>query len=237
SLSKIEKFPLGRKLYLRFSFLTADAAGQNMANKAAYVLRQYILKEYPGKIESSWLESNFATDKKHSHVNVLSTRGKKVTAEVMIPRKVMVEIMRATPEQFMELARAGFLGSFYSGCNSNGLHAANGLAALFVACGQDAANIAESSTSLIDVSPTKDGLYVALTLPALIVGTVGGGTGLPTQSECLRIMGCKGQGNARKFAEICAATALAGELSLAGAIISEEWTEAHEKMGKNRPKE
>ena len=236
-LIDIEQYPLGRRLYIRLVFSTADAAGQNMANKAAYMVRRYVHDEYPGKISSSWLESNFATDKKHSSVNVLMTRGKKVTAEAVIPSKVLESVLRASPKKFVELAQAGFLGSFYSGSNSNGLHAANGLAALYIACGQDVANLAEGSSSIIDVHEVEGGLYIAITLPSLIVGTVGGGTGLPTQSECLSIMGCKGTGKAAKFAEICAAVVLAGEISLAGAIIAEEWTEAHESMGKNRPAE
>jgi len=109
------------------------------------------------------------------------------------------------------------------------------LAALFIATGQDVANIAESSTGLIytEVTPTGD-LYASLTLPSLIVATYGGGTGLPTQRECLEILGCYGQGKVKKFTEIVAAVAIAGELSLASAISSLDWVTSHERLGKNR---
>ncbi len=234
SLKTIDVYNLGRSVYLRFTFGTGDAAGQNMCSKASFAICKYIEKMYPGKIDRYWLEANFATDKKHSHVNVLRARGKKVTAEIEIPRKILEEELRTTPERLATLASDGMLGSFYSGANSNGLHAANALAAIFIACGQDAANVAESSTSIIDFRTTKEGIYIGITLPSLIVGTVGGGTGLPTQKECLTMLGCKGTGGARKFAEIVAGTVLAGEISLACAVATEEWAEAHEKMGRKR---
>jgi hydroxymethylglutaryl-CoA reductase (NADPH) len=130
------------------------------------------------------------------------------------------------------------LDSFYLGGNpkwgdrSPG-HVANGLTALFIACGQDVACISESSVGLTRMEATENGdLYVSLTLPSLIVGTVGGGTSLPTQKECLELIDCAGPGNARKFAEICCAVALAGELSIASAMSADHFTRAHEKLGR-----
>jgi hydroxymethylglutaryl-CoA reductase (NADPH) len=234
SLKDVEIHNIGRNVYLRFTFNTGDAAGQNMANKAAFVVCKYIEKAYPGKIDGYWLEGNIATDKKYSRLNVLSTRGKRVSAEVEISRETLKKVLRTTPENLLSIYTDGTLGSFYAGSSTNGAHAANALAALFISCGQDVANIAESSAGLVDLRASPSGVYVSVTLPSLIVGTMGGGTGLPTQKECLDILGCKGTGGALKFAEICAATVLAGELSLAGAITSEEWAEAHEKMGRNR---
>jgi hydroxymethylglutaryl-CoA reductase (NADPH) len=119
--------------------------------------------------------------------------------------------------------------------NNNGLHAANGITALFIACGQDVANVAEGSAGIIHAEPTDDGdLYLSITLPALIVATHGGGTGLPTQRDCLELLGCTGDGTAPKLAEIVAATVLAGELSLASAISSLDWVSSHEQYGRNR---
>ena len=127
------------------------------------------------------------------------------------------------------------VGSFLAGVNNNGLHAANGLTALFIACGQDVANVSEGSAGVIHAEPTDDGdLYLSITLPAVSVATHGGGTGLPTQRECLEILGCTGPGSALKLAEIVGATVLAGELSLASAISSLDWVSSHEQYGRNR---
>jgi hydroxymethylglutaryl-CoA reductase (NADPH) len=127
------------------------------------------------------------------------------------------------------------VGSLLAGTNNNGLHAANALAALFIATGQDVANVAESSAAIVYCELLDDGnLYLSITLPSLIVATHGGGTGLPTQRECLEVLGCHGGGKVRKLAEIVAGVVLAGELSLAAAIAAEEWVTSHERMGRHR---
>jgi hydroxymethylglutaryl-CoA reductase (NADPH) len=128
------------------------------------------------------------------------------------------------------------LGGFMSGVNNNGAHSANGITALFIATGQDVANVAESSAAFVyaELRPNGD-YYYSVTIPALIVATYGGGTGLATQRECLELLGCYGAGNVRKFAEIVAATVLCGELSLGSAIVAEEWVSAHDLYGRNRP--
>lgn len=236
-LTEVDVYNLGRNVYVRFGFFTGDAAGQNMVNMAAYQICKDIRETYPDwqAVESFNLSSKFCTDKKYSRVNVLKSRGKKVTAEVAVPESVLGELLRTTSATVMEHYLNGNLSTMYAGCVSNGFHAANGIAALFIACGNDPANVAESHADLLDIRPVDDGLYIAVTLPSLIVGTVGGGTNLPTQSECLNILGCKGAGKAVKFAEIVAAVVLAGEISLIGAITSEEWAGAHEALGRNRP--
>jgi hydroxymethylglutaryl-CoA reductase (NADPH) len=119
--------------------------------------------------------------------------------------------------------------------NNNGLHSANGITAMFIATGQDVANVSESSAGIMYVELTPDhDLYMSLTIPSLIVATHGGGTGLPTQRECLEILGCVGKGKVNRLAEIVAAVALAGEISLAAAISSSDWVSSHEKYGRNR---
>jgi hydroxymethylglutaryl-CoA reductase (NADPH) len=128
------------------------------------------------------------------------------------------------------------LGGFMSGVNNNGAHSANGITAMFIATGQDAANVAESSAALVYAELRDNGdYYYSVTIPSLIVATYGGGTGLATQRECLELLGCYGKGNVRKFAEIVAATVLCGELSLGSAIVAEEWVESHDLYGRNRP--
>jgi hydroxymethylglutaryl-CoA reductase (NADPH) len=123
-----------------------------------------------------------------------------------------------------------------SGVNNNGAHSADGITAMFTATGQDVANVAESSAAFVYAEVTAEGdYYYSVTIPSLIVATYGGGTGLPTQRECLEMMDCYGSGKVRKLAEIVAATVLCGELSLGSAIVAEEWVEAHDLLGRNRP--
>ncbi len=152
-----------------------------------------------------------------------------MTAEVTIPKDLLLRELQVEPEQLDRHARIGTLGAFMAGANNNGLHSVNGLAALFIATGQDVACLAESSAAITtsELLPNGD-LYGCVTLPSLIVGTVGGGTSLSTQRECLELMGCYGPGNVHKFAEIVAGVVTAGELSLAAAISSLDWVSSHE---------
>ncbi|QJW89262.1 hydroxymethylglutaryl-CoA reductase [Spirosoma taeanense] len=227
-LRYVDTYLNGRLAFLRFGYATGDAAGQNMVSKATLAACNYILQEYPG-IEHFFLESNLATDKKPSQVNVLRTRGKRVTAEVRIPRELLIRELQVEPEQLARHARIGDVGARLAGTNNNGLHSVNGLAALFIATGQDVACLSESSAAITYQEITSEGdLYGSVTLPSLIVGTVGGGTGLPTQRECLELMGCAGAGQVNKLAEIMAGVVAAGELSLAAAISSLDWVSSHD---------
>ena len=234
-LHRIEQFSASRFLFLRFDFTTGDAAGQNLAGKATFAACNWIRARYPG-IRQFCLEANLATDKKSSQINVLRTRGKRVIAEATIPREFAIEITHSSPEAMFAARQISNLGGLLSGANNNGNHSANGIAALFVATGQDIANVAESSAALVytELLPGGD-YYYSITIPALIVATYGGGTGLPTQRECLEMLGCYGGGKVLKFAEIVAATVLCGEISLGSAVVAEEWVAAHERLGRNRP--
>jgi hydroxymethylglutaryl-CoA reductase (NADPH) len=233
-LVRIETFLASRFAFLRFNYTTGDAAGQNLVGRATFAACSWILARCP-TIRRFYLESNFATDKKASQVNTLHTRGKRVTAEVTIPRPVLAGVLRVHPEDLAYHASVANVAAFLAGANNNGLHAANGIAALFIATGQDAANVAESSAAVLHSEMRPDGsLYLSITIPSLIVATHGGGTGLPTQRECLDVLGCQGQGGVRKLAEIVAAVTLAGEISLAAAISSLDWVSSHEMYGRNR---
>lgn len=231
-LRYIDTYLNGKLAFLRFGFTTGDAAGQNMVSKATLAACNYVLQQYTG-IEHFFLESNLATDKKPSHINVLRSRGKRVTAEVRIPRELLIRELQVEPEQLDRHARIGNVGARLAGTNNNGLHSVNGLAALFIATGQDVACLAESSACITysEITPEGD-LYGSVTLPSLIVATHGGGTGLPTQRECLELMGCYGTGQIYKFAEIVAGVVAAGELSLAAAISSLDWVSSHEQLGR-----
>ncbi|HME10271.1 MAG TPA: hydroxymethylglutaryl-CoA reductase [Bryobacteraceae bacterium] len=230
----IDPYVANKFVYLRFNFSTGDAAGQNMVGRATYAACCWIQDHYEG-ITNFYLESNFATDKKASHVNLMRTRGKRVTAEATIRREVMIQHLRAEPEQLVYHYGVANVGAFLSGANNNGAQSANGITAMFIATGQDVANVAESSACVVycELTPERD-LYISVTIPSLIVATYGGGTGLPTQRECLEILGCRGKGKVNRLAEIVAGVTLAGEISLAGAISSSDWVSSHEKYGRHR---
>ena len=234
-LRGIEQYAASRILFTRFDFTTGDAAGQNLTGKATAAACAWINSNYEG-ITNFYLESNFATDKKSSQVNILRTRGKRVVAEATVPGALIEQHMRTTAERLFRARQVSNLGGFMSGVNNNGAHSANGIAALFIATGQDAANVAESSAALgfSELLPNGD-YYASITIPSLIVASYGGGTGLATQRECLELIGCYGSGKVRKLAEIVAATVLCGELSLGSAVVAGEWVEAHDQLGRNRP--
>lgn len=234
-LLDIQKFSAARMLYTRFNYSTGDAAGQNMTGKATFAACAWIKQNYPGEVHF-YLEGQFATDKKSSVVNMLHTRGKRVVAEITLPAALVEQHLNVTTDKLFKARLMGNLGGFMSGVNNNGLHSANGITALFIATGQDVANVAESSAAygFSELLPNGD-YYAAVTIPALIVATYGGGTGLATQRECLEMLGCYGAGKVLRFAEIVAATVLAGEFSLGAAVVAEEWVQAHDDLGRNRP--
>ncbi len=234
-LIDIQQFSASKLLYTRFNYTTGDAAGQNMTGKATFAACAWIKQNYPGELHFL-LEGQFATDKKTSVVNMLHTRGKRVVAEITLPAALVEEQMHVSTDKLFSARMKGQLGSIMSVTNNNGNHSANGITAMFIATGQDVANVAESSAmyGFSELLPNGD-FYASVTLPSLIIATYGGGTGLATQREGLEMLGCYGAGGVRKLAEIMAATVLAGELSLGSAVVAEEWVQAHDDLGRNRP--
>ncbi len=233
-LVEIERYHVGPLLYLRFDYTTGDAAGQNMVGRATFAACEWIQAQHPDHPRYV-LSGAIDTDKKHSQINMLRTRGRRVIAEATLPAGLLERQMGVTPDQLFRARQYSQAGGFMAGSASNGAHAANGLAALFIATGQDVANVAESHASMVYSQVTEDGdYYWSITLPALIVATVGGGTGLATQRECLTMLGCYGPGRVRAFAEICAAVVLAGEVSLSSAVLAGDWVTSHERLGRNR---
>jgi hydroxymethylglutaryl-CoA reductase (NADPH) len=234
SLRNIEQYSASKYRFLRFNFESGDAAGQNMSGRATAAACEWIAKNYHG-IRYFQLEANLATDKKASHVNIMHTRGKRVVAEVTLSDELLQRELNTSAQAMYRARQVSNLGGFMAGVNNNGSHSANGVTAIFIATGQDVANVAESSTALAHAELLEDGsYYYSITLPSLIVATYGGGTSLPTQREALELLGCYGEGKVRKLAEIVAAAVLCGELSLGAAIISDEWVDAHERLGRNR---
>lgn len=219
-------------VYLIFGYHTGDAAGQNMVTFCTAAICRDILERSPVQPNFWFLESNMSGDKKATAMSFLQGRGRNVTAEVLLPRELVMRGLRTTPERMAEYWRISFVAGVQTGSIGVSGHIANGIAALFIACGQDAACVSEASVGITRMEVREDGLYCALTLPNLIVGTVGGGTRLGTAAECLRILDCEGTGKAGRFAEICAAVALAGEISIVGALCANEFDRAHRQLGR-----
>jgi len=225
----------GNHVYLYFEFTTGDAAGQNMVTLATEAICGYIQAHSPVRPQAFFVEANFSGDKKASALSFSGVRGRKVTAEVVLPADLVRRRLHTTPKQMVEYGQISAVGGVMSGTIGVQGHYANGLAALYIACGQDAACVAESAVGVtrMELDP-EGGLYATVTLPNLIVGTVGGGTGLPSQRACLEILGLAGPGNSQALAEVCAALALAGELSIVGALCAGEFTRAHERLARGR---
>ena len=233
-LIEIEQYPVANMLYTRFCYTTGDAAGQNMTGKATLFACEWIKAHHPLKPQYL-LSGNIDTDKKHSMMNMIQTRGKRVIAEFTLKRDVAKELLRVDTASLYRYRQIASVGMAQAGSSYSGAHSANGITAMFIATGQDVANVSESHAGLNYMELLDNGdLYWSVTLPAMICAAYGGGTGLPTQRECLEMMDCYGTGKADKLAEIIAAVVLAGDVSLSSAILAHEWVSSHEKMGRNR---
>lgn len=223
----------GNHVYLHFEFTTGDASGQNMVTIATQAICDYIRAYSPITPQQMFIEANMSGDKKASAQAFGAVRGKKVSAEVTLPAELVAHGLHTTPAKMADYWRMSALGGVLSGTIGVQGHFANGLAALYLACGQDVACVAESAVGVtrFEVTPAGD-LYASVTLPNLMVGTVGGGTGLPSQRACLELMGLAGPGHARALAEVATALCLAGELSIAGAICAGEFAQAHARLAR-----
>ena len=222
----------GNHVYLIFDFSTGDASGQNMVTIATHAICDYIARECPIKPVYAFLESNHSGDKKASAQSFMSGRGRSVTAEVLVPRDLVQSRLHTTPEMMCRYWAMSAIGGVLSGTIGVQGHYANGLAAIYMACGQDVACVAESAVGVTRIEMAGDDMYVSVTLPNVLVGTVGGGTGLPSQRACLDILGLAGPGNANAFAEVCASIALAGELSIVGALCAGDFAQAHARFAR-----
>jgi hydroxymethylglutaryl-CoA reductase (NADPH) len=234
-LLRLECLPVGRDCIVNFCYHTADAQGMNMIVKATEAACRLIVRR--SRARRFQVFSGYSSEKRASGVLLAGGKGKKVVAGALLPAKVVGSYLHTTPERMCEMWHQTVLGHVQANAIGYNGHYANGLAAVFIACGQDVANVVNSSVGITNFEVTGGGdLYASVTLPSLTVATVGGGTGLGTSRECLEMLGCAGAGRAAKFAEIVAATLLAGELSMGAAIASGEFVQAHETYGRNRPR-
>ncbi|MDO5861609.1 MAG: hydroxymethylglutaryl-CoA reductase (NADPH) [Thermoplasmata archaeon] len=230
-LVRIELFPDGRSLYMRLSYETGDAMGMNMATIASEAVCRLVERE-TGAVMIS-VSGNMCSDKKPAAINMIEGRGKCVVAEARIPKDVVEKRLHATSAAITETNyRKNLVGSSMAGTLGANAHAANMVAALYIATGQDPAQVVGGSMTITTCEDLDGDLYICVRMPAVEVGTVGGGTRLPCQREALNMIGCLGDGKARKLAEIVAATVLAGELSTLAAQAAGQLGSAHAKLGR-----
>jgi hydroxymethylglutaryl-CoA reductase (NADPH) len=226
----------GNHVYIDLRFRTEDASGQNMVTFASDAICEVILKHAPVKPRYWFLEGNLSGDKKATAQTLGDVRGKRVVADVRISRELVCQQLHTTPDRMAEYWCASAIGSVMSGSTGVQGHFANGLAALYLACGQDVACVAESATGITRLETTEEGdVYASVTLPNIMVGTVGGGTGLPSAKACLNILGLSGTGKSAALAEVAAAIVLAGELSIIGAFCSGDFAMAHRSLSRGEP--
>lgn len=235
-LTGIVPYVTGTSVYIRLEFDTKDAMGMNMVTIASAKVSDQIAEATGARLIA--LSGNMCTDKKPAAINGILGRGRSVVAGVALSEELIASVFKTDAKTIHEVNdRKNLVGSARAGAMGFNAHAANIVAAMFIACGQDAAHSIDGSTCITTVDLTDDGIYVAVTLPSLPVGTVGGGTGVETQQECLRLLGVAGSGtppgtNAKKLAEIIGSAVLAGELNLLGALAAQHLARAHQQLGR-----
>lgn len=228
-LDQVQTHQVGNLLYVRFVFRTGNASGHNMTTFASDALATYILQKHP-HVKYLSVSGNFCVDKKVSAVNSILGRGKSVIAEMWISREICTNILRTTPEKMVELnIKKNFIGSISSGSiMSANAHYANMLLAFYIATGQDGANIVEGSQGVTHCEVIDDQLYFSVSIPNIIVGSIGHGKNLEGSRTQLEKMGCIGPYGAQRCAQIAAALVLCGELSLMAALTNQfELTNSH----------
>ena len=235
-LMGIVPYVAGTNVFIRLEFDTKDAMGMNMVTIASAKIADEIAKETGARLVA--LSGNMCTDKKPAAINGILGRGRSTVAGVALSHDLIARVFKTDAATMVEVnTRKNLIGSARAGAMGFNAHAANVVAAMFIACGQDAAHAIDGATCMTTIDLTPTGAYVAVTLPSLPVGTVGGGTGVGTQQECLKMLGVAGGGdppgaNARKLAEIIATGVLAGELSLIGALAAQHLARAHKELGR-----
>ena len=236
-LLRAKPYVAGDNVYIRFAYSTGDAMGMNMATVATRAASEVIERETEAELVA--LSGNVCADKKPAAINAVEGRGRTVAADAVLPRELVREKLKTTPEGVIEVnERKTLLGSARAGTLGANAHAANVLAAVYLATGQDPAQVVEGSSAYTTASARDGDLYFSTTLPAVEIGTVGGGTALPTQNEALELLGVAGGGepagtNAQELAEVIAGSVLAGELSLHAALASSHLEEAHSRLGRD----
>lgn len=239
NLLTIDSVVRDENVHLKFVYSTGDASGQNMTTTCTWHAMLYVVdkfKELSGICPVDFvIEGNGASDKKVSQYNIEKGRGIKVTASCFIPEDIITKVLRTTSEKMEKCFHPSVKLAKEEQMVGYNINVANAIASIFVATGQDLASIHESGVGILKLNRVEQGLHLELTLPNLVVGTIGGGTQLPKQAEALKLMGCLGKGKVNRFAKLIAGFALGLEISTYAAIVSGEFAKAHEKLGRNKP--
>ena len=238
-LINLRPVQIGRSVDVLFEYETGDASGQNMTTACTWRACLWIeqaLETMPDlHLRSFCIEGNAGGDKKVSQRSAINGRGMRVTAECRIDAATLAKVFKITPDDLVRAYHIGVTGSALSGSFTPNINVANSIAAIFAATGQDLACVHESGAGILTIEADGDGIYASLLLPALAIGTVGGGTSLPQQENYLKMLGCGGTGTARRLAEVIAGFSLALDLSTLSAVIGGQFATAHERLGRNRP--
>ncbi len=220
--------------FLLCRYTTGDAAGQNMVTLATHALCEAIATNCPVPIKRWYIEGNFSGDKKASSLGTITGRGRKVSAAVTLPETLIAAALHTSMDEMLDYARVANLGALLSGQLGAQAHYANGLAAFYIATGQDAACVAESAVGFTRMERRPDGLFCSVTMPNILVGSVGGGTSLPSQTAGLNVLGLRGAGHGAALAEVTAALCLCGEISIVAAMAAGHFTRAHHRLARQR---
>ncbi len=239
-LVEVQAQVMGRNVHVHFVYETGDAAGQNMTTTCTWQACQWILSElkrFNGvRVESFLIEANLSNDKKVTYQTYLKGRGVRVMAEVVLREDICRKVLKVSPAQLVKAYQNFVAGSIAAGMVGFNINVANVVAAMFTALGQDIACVHESALAHLNMELTDGGdVYCTMTMPSLVIGTVGGGTNLPQQRECLALIDCAGPGHAHKLGEIIASYCLALDISTLSAIAADQFARAHERLGRNRP--
>lgn len=238
-LTELQPVQVGKRIDVTFGYQTGDAAGQNMTTVCTWKACQWIMEEmkhFPDMVfENFFIDGSRSGDKKVNYQSFLSGRGTHVTAECFIDNETCRNVLKAEPQFLASGLNDAMVGSIGIGMMGFNINIANVIAAIFTATGQDIACVHECAIGQFRVKAQEKGLYVSMELPSLIIGTVGGGTSLANQRDCLSMVGCAGPRKAGRLAEIIAGFCLALDLSTAAAISSGQFASAHDRLGRNRP--
>ncbi|MGB0861731.1 MAG: phosphotransferase [Saprospiraceae bacterium] len=238
-LEKIDAIIASRSVNLKFVYTTGDASGQNMTTTCTWNAVLWVNKHFQEETNIEpvhyVIEGNSASDKKVSNYSVSQGRGVHVIAECELLEKEIQRVLHVNSDDFLTCLYQSYTMSRLDGMVGYNINVSNAIAAIFAATGQDLASIHESSVGILNMERTKRGLYCTLHLPALVIGTIGGGTHLPKQREALTMMDCQGKGKIERFAKMIAGFALSLEISTFAAIVGGQFAKAHEKMGRNKP--